>query len=74
MSQAGLKRLNYSDSASDCENRRFSSLYYFVSRVVHTHASGLARQYDSPINKLALAMSAKGLDDYSQGVLWIWRK
>ena len=38
------------------------------------HASGLARQYDSPINNIALAMSAKGLDDYSQGVLWIWRK
>ena len=59
------------------EKRRFSSLYYFLSRVVNArnaHASGLAPEYDSPINNIALSMDAKGLDDYSQGVLWIWRK
>jgi SAM-dependent methyltransferase len=55
--------------------KRFSSTYYFLSRIVNAklaHDAGQAPAYGSPINQLALHLPACG--PYAQGRLWVWRK
>lgn len=57
----------------DCQ--RFSSTYYFLSRVVNAALAQQAGQeptYDAPVNRLALRLPAYG--PYAQNRLWIWRK
>jgi ubiquinone/menaquinone biosynthesis C-methylase UbiE len=59
------------------KKNRFSSLYYFLSRIVNAYNSkenGALPDYDSPINKIALAMDSVGSGKYAQGVLWVWVK
>lgn len=54
----------------------FSSLYYFLSRVVnafHAKAGGLEPQYDSAINRVALKLNEDNFTQYAQVVLWVWR-
>jgi ubiquinone/menaquinone biosynthesis C-methylase UbiE len=53
----------------------FSSLYYFMSRVVNANLAKINSSepsYDAPCNKMALEMDSFG--DFGQAVLWIWKK
>ena len=59
------------------KKKHFSSLYYFLSRVVNAYNAmdgNIEPRYDSPINKIALKLDKDFIDIYAQGVLWIWQK
>ena len=54
--------------------RHYSSTYYFLSRVVNAALAageGKAPEYESLVNRLALALPPIG--DLGQGRLWLWR-
>lgn len=53
----------------------FSATYYFLSRVVNASLAaqeGTAPRYDSPVNRLALALPPIG--ETAQVKIWLWRK
>jgi len=59
------------------KKKHFSSLYYFLSRIVNAYnakAEDTEPKYDSPINKIVQLWDKDFIDDYAQGVLWIWGK
>lgn len=59
------------------KKKNFSSLYYFLSRIVNAYfsmATNTQPMYDSDINKIALKLDEEFVDIYSQGVLWVWKK
>lgn len=54
---------------------KFSSTYYFISRVINAWMAkeeGKEPAYDSPLNKLALKLPPMG--DVGQTKIWVWRK
>ena len=65
------------ESLTLIKKKHFSSIYYFLSRIVNAYNAMSEKtepNYDSPINKIAQLWDKDFIDDYAQGVLWIWKK
>ena len=59
------------------KKKHFSSLYYFLSRIVNAYdamAEGTEPKYDARINRIAQLWDEEFIDDFAQGVLWVWTK
>jgi hypothetical protein len=60
------------------EYNSYSSLYYFLSRIVNAYVSkqiGEEPNYDSFINQLALFLPPQFVrGDFAQGRIYVWRK
>jgi SAM-dependent methyltransferase len=61
------------------EVRRYSDVYYFLSRVVNAYQAaqrGEEPDYDSPVNRLALELPPwdEFIPHVGQGQCWVWQK